>query len=352
MARTNQDSSNFADCLTIGEAADFLGVSAATLRNWDRSGKLKPRRHPQNGYRIYLHEDLTSVLKSADLPLLNEGSIAPQIDWSKMGETEHFVQYYESDEFLLESVAGFAANALCGDDCCLLIMTLDHRCALERRLAAEGIDVPAAKGAGRLVVRNVADNLSEIIADRVPNAKRFYESISKIIAQLAGKQRRIYIFGELAPLLWAIGHREVAIAVERLWNELAKHYKFALFCAYPLSAFVSGERTGGFDRICDCHTRVIPAESYSTIEDEYGRMRAISRLQLQAQLLTFEIDRHREMALALEKRECEPSDFLQNAAEDSHSFGSKDFAAPIDADQPNDEVLADFALVELKRGNA
>lgn len=38
MARLNSPSSNFADCLTISEAADFLGVSTATLRNWDRSG--------------------------------------------------------------------------------------------------------------------------------------------------------------------------------------------------------------------------------------------------------------------------------------------------------------------------
>ncbi len=39
--------------LTIAEAANLLGVSVSTLRNWDRQNKLKPRRHPINGYRIY-----------------------------------------------------------------------------------------------------------------------------------------------------------------------------------------------------------------------------------------------------------------------------------------------------------
>lgn len=38
---------------TIAEAAGLLGVSISTLRNWDRQGKLTPRRHPINGYRIY-----------------------------------------------------------------------------------------------------------------------------------------------------------------------------------------------------------------------------------------------------------------------------------------------------------
>jgi excisionase family DNA binding protein len=39
--------------LTIAEAASLLGVSVSTLRNWDRLGKLTPRRHPINGYRMY-----------------------------------------------------------------------------------------------------------------------------------------------------------------------------------------------------------------------------------------------------------------------------------------------------------
>lgn len=37
----------------IAEAASLLGVSVSTLRNWDRQGKLTPRRHPINGYRMY-----------------------------------------------------------------------------------------------------------------------------------------------------------------------------------------------------------------------------------------------------------------------------------------------------------
>src|SRR5436190_14230691 len=104
MARLNPPSSNFADVLTISEAADFLGVSTATLRNWDRSGKLKPRRHPQNRYRIYLHEDLEAVLRSADLSALTDESFAPQVDWSMMADSEHLVQFYENDEFLIDSV--------------------------------------------------------------------------------------------------------------------------------------------------------------------------------------------------------------------------------------------------------
>ena len=51
--------------LTVKEAAALLGVSAKTLRNWDRAGKLRPGRHPMNGYRLYRREDLEALLAKA-----------------------------------------------------------------------------------------------------------------------------------------------------------------------------------------------------------------------------------------------------------------------------------------------
>jgi len=52
------------DYLTVNDAAALLGVSKTTLRNWDRAGKLKARRHPLNGYRLYSREELESLIKS------------------------------------------------------------------------------------------------------------------------------------------------------------------------------------------------------------------------------------------------------------------------------------------------
>lgn len=50
------------DYLTVGKAAAALGVSRATLRNWDKAGKLKPYRHPFNGYRLYSRDELDALL--------------------------------------------------------------------------------------------------------------------------------------------------------------------------------------------------------------------------------------------------------------------------------------------------
>ena len=54
---------NFNDYATIKKAAEILGVSTNTLRNWDANAKLKSIRHPLNGYRLYLKSDLENLLK-------------------------------------------------------------------------------------------------------------------------------------------------------------------------------------------------------------------------------------------------------------------------------------------------
>lgn len=64
MPRIATEKHGLAGYLTISEAAIFLGVSASTLRNWDREGKLTAKRHPINGYRLYEKGELESLLSS------------------------------------------------------------------------------------------------------------------------------------------------------------------------------------------------------------------------------------------------------------------------------------------------
>lgn len=46
----------------IKEAAEYLGVSQNTLRNWGASGKLPMHRNPVNGYRLFKITDLDQFL--------------------------------------------------------------------------------------------------------------------------------------------------------------------------------------------------------------------------------------------------------------------------------------------------
>jgi excisionase family DNA binding protein len=51
------------DFVQVKDAARLLGVSADTIRRWDRAGKLTAVRHPINNYRLYKLADLEVILK-------------------------------------------------------------------------------------------------------------------------------------------------------------------------------------------------------------------------------------------------------------------------------------------------
>ncbi len=51
------------DFLRISEAAEYLGVSPNTLRNWENAGKIAAHRHPVNGYRLFKQDELDDLLR-------------------------------------------------------------------------------------------------------------------------------------------------------------------------------------------------------------------------------------------------------------------------------------------------
>ena len=53
---------------TINKFAKIVGVTPQTLRNWDKSGKLKPHHTAENGYRYYSEEQLNQVLQIKPKP--------------------------------------------------------------------------------------------------------------------------------------------------------------------------------------------------------------------------------------------------------------------------------------------
>jgi len=63
---------NLRDFWRISEAAEYLGVSPNTLRNWENAGKIAAHRHPVNGYRLFKKEDLDALLNQ-----LQEGRREP-----------------------------------------------------------------------------------------------------------------------------------------------------------------------------------------------------------------------------------------------------------------------------------
>src|SRR5437764_14041729 len=177
-----QPAQRLAEYLTVGEAAEFLGVSPWTLRNWDRAGKLDTLRNPKNGYRIYRREDLEALLQ----PQATDGRLSNRLtaghDWSEVGEKDHFVQFYESDTFLAGSVSRFLGAALGAGDGAILIATRAHREAIQRKLRARWLNLSVARAAGQFVSLDAAETLGRFMVEGFPDPERFREVIGAVVA--------------------------------------------------------------------------------------------------------------------------------------------------------------------------
>ena len=122
----------------------------------------------------------------------------------------------------------------------------------------------------------------------------------------------------MVALLCGEGILDAAIQLEQLWNHLAGKYSFHLHCAYSLSLFPHAHNAAQIAEICRLHSHVVPAELYTRLESEEERHRAIAVLQQKAQALETEIGKREKIQAALEKREAELTDFLENAVVSMH----------------------------------
>ncbi|MCA1838340.1 MAG: MEDS domain-containing protein, partial [Actinobacteria bacterium] len=222
------------------------------------------------------------------------GLFAPRVDWSVMGETEHFVQFYESDAFLLNSLGEYIGAALKAGEAAIVVATEAHRDELEARLREKGLDVTTAVECGQLVLRDAAETLSKFMAGASPDPALFAEVIGDCIALSAKGRPRVRIYGEMVALLWAEGDYDAAIRLEELWNGLQNNHAFALFCAYPMQGFAGEEPGRGLPDVCTKHSRVIPAESYAALDDATARLREITLLQQKARSLEAEVEERKK----------------------------------------------------------
>jgi signal transduction histidine kinase/ActR/RegA family two-component response regulator len=211
--------------------------------------------------------------------------LAPLTDWSAMGESEHFVQFYETDTFLLDSLSGFIGMGLGQNDACIVVATKAHREGLDERLQAYGMDVAKARACGQYVSLDAEETLSKFMLNGEPVPALFAQVVAGIIESAVEGRQRVRIFGEMVALLWEEENYDGALRLEGLWNDLHQTRSFQLFCAYPMKGFGGEALAGPFGGVCEGHTRVIPAESYTGLNDTEMRLRAITQLQQKARSL-------------------------------------------------------------------
>ncbi|MDQ6829349.1 MAG: ATP-binding protein [Gemmatimonadota bacterium] len=210
------------------------------------------------------------------------------------------MQFYEHDDYLAESVADYLAGGFAAGQPLIAIATEPHRQAFLSRLNAKGLPVERACRTGRLTLLDASDTLSTFMENGLPNPERCRATLGMVLE----RSRRIKpdatlrLYGEMVDVLWREGNCDGAIKLEAIWNDMAKSHSFALLCAYSLGGFPNEAHTHGFEQVCRQHEHVIPTERYLRIDND-ARSLEISRLQQRAHSLEAEIERRKQLEMAL-----------------------------------------------------
>ena len=269
----------------------------------------------------------------AHTPIVVDTLMSPW-DWSASGD-EHFVQFYEQDDFIVDSICRFVRAGLEAGETVIVAATDDHLNAVNRRLSQRGVDVVAAITIGNYLALSAEKTLAQIQKDGQISPAKFYEVVGSTILQTCSSGRHVRVFGEMVALLTADGNHDAAVQLENLWNELKLKHRFSLFCAYPLEGF----SPLSLEAVCNTHSRVIPAESFTTLSTGKSQSRAIAVLQQKARLLEKEVEeRHvaeEELRVAKEQLETQISGLGQLIASEQLARAEAETANRI-----KDEFLA------------
>jgi excisionase family DNA binding protein len=283
---------------SISQAAELLGVSRVSIWRWVRAGHLPVVRLGHRTARIK-REDLErlpvhigpSGYRSRVVHQTGDDLHSRSTDAELETASEHFVQFYESDEFLLQAVAEFIGPSVQAGDAGIVVATQAHLAHLEQVLSAQGLDLVAARASGHYLSLDAAETLSRFMVDTELDASRFEDVVGSLIVRAtAGKEmRRVRVYGEMVALLATAGNHSATIRLEQLWNDLQRRHSFTLFCGYPMDRFGGEALAELLGDVCEEHSRVVPAESYAALADQDDRLRAVAVLQQRAESLQAEI---------------------------------------------------------------
>ena len=249
----------------------------------------------------------------------------------------HAVQFYESEEFLCHVVARYFIGGLLAGEPAVLIITPERARGIFERLKAGEYDVERGLASGQITLLDARETLDKFMSGGMPDWGRFEAVVGGAIEKSAacGKHARVRAVGEMVDLLWRDGNPQAAIRLEEFWSELSKTRPFTLLCGYLMGNFVKEAHGEQFRRICEAHSHVIPAETWSNSDDPEIQTREIAVLQQRARSLEAEVKLRQELEAALRdalaslrrseeearRSKQELQDFVDNAAEGLMSIG-------------------------------
>lgn len=169
---------------------------------------------------------------------------------------DHAVQVYDDLGELAVSVGRYLDAGFRRGEPAVVISTNDHLRVFSADVAGRGWEIEQLEAEGLLTHCDAQETLDRFMDGEAPSPERFEQVVGGLIDGVTERapDKTIRAFGEMVDLLWKQGNEAGAIALEELWNELAKTRRFALLCGYHLDIFDIDVQTSALPEIIRVHT--------------------------------------------------------------------------------------------------
>ena len=193
---------------------------------------------------------------------LSSAAVLPR--WRRPPGRRHDLQFYATDAFLIDAVAGFFESALEVGDSIIGVASQSHRQALDAAFRGRGLDTAALVASGRCTLADAGAALDAILRDGMPDPGLFADAVDPLLertlAASVGSPPHVSMFGEIAPILAARGEFDAMRRLEQIAGEYAASRSLSILCGYPVES-VGGEASHLAAEICAEHSTIVPAGS-------------------------------------------------------------------------------------------
>ncbi len=207
-------------------------------------------------------------------------SRSPQ--FALFGHPEHSVHFYSEDHSLVDGIETLLCGAVENGHAAICVATKKHLAALAVRPMMRSPAMSAATEQGRYLALDVADVMSTVMSegklDEAGTSEFFGRMLANVTAAI-GEKARVAVFGETVASLWARGEVEAVMALEQLWNNLARSYPVSVRCGYSTRTFHYPRDTEYFRLICGEHSSVIAPEGYPPVTGKQKNAQAATEAE-------------------------------------------------------------------------
>jgi MEDS: MEthanogen/methylotroph, DcmR Sensory domain len=171
--------------------------------------------------------------------------------------SRHLVHFYD-DAYPAEEASEFIAAGLMAGDTCIVMLIPPHRQAVERCLETRRMfSTPTGPHTGHYLALDTHEALARLTVDGRLDKAGAEESLGALLSPAShGGRGCVRLVGDPAPVLFAAGRQDDALALEELVGSLSDAHGAAIFCAYPMRDLRREGTLNPLFKLCSAHTAV------------------------------------------------------------------------------------------------